>query len=117
MNYKLSYPAIAGEAVTEGHIAFCEKEGHASCYVDGVRISLCPRCGTDVAIVYKAESAVEVTESVRCWCEHTDHFYGADSKMRGHACGATLPGTGRKAKDIGSVCSVCAETCMVDYLI
>jgi len=86
MNYKLSYPAITGEVVTQGHIAFCEREGHAVCYVDGVRISLCPRCGTDVAIFYKdLESAVEATETPASVEDTGYPFYESHAHVAAHA--------------------------------
>lgn len=46
MNYSLSYPAINGETVTEGHAAYCAKNGHAAHKVDGVELTHCPRCGS-----------------------------------------------------------------------
>ena len=44
-NYKLSYPAVNGEVVTEGHTNYCKTNGHATHVVDGVESNLCPRCG------------------------------------------------------------------------
>ncbi len=45
MNYKLSYPAINGETVTQGHADYCKAEGHGTHTVNGVVSPLCPRCG------------------------------------------------------------------------
>jgi hypothetical protein len=45
LNYALSYPALAGEPVTEGHSQWCKQNGHATHTVDGVDTGLCPRCG------------------------------------------------------------------------
>lgn len=47
MNYKLSYPAVNGEVVTQGHADYCAEHGHAKHTIDGVVSPLCPRCGAD----------------------------------------------------------------------
>lgn len=48
MNYTLSYPALNGQTITEGHAQYCRDNGHAVHTVDGVKSTLCPRCGAIV---------------------------------------------------------------------
>lgn len=45
MNYALSYPALNGDVVTQGHTDYCRDHGHATHKVDGVVQDRCPRCG------------------------------------------------------------------------
>lgn len=44
MNYGMSYPALNGEVVTQGHADYCEANGHATHTVNGVAQPRCPRC-------------------------------------------------------------------------
>jgi hypothetical protein len=50
-NYAMSYPAINGETVTQGHADYCAEHGHGTYKVGGVDQGTCPRCGdvTEVA--------------------------------------------------------------------
>lgn len=62
-NYKLSYPAVNGDVVTEGHANYCKANGHATHVVDGVESSLCPRCGdnkNEIPTVSDTESSYQV---------------------------------------------------------
>lgn len=45
----MSYPALNGEPVTEGHARYCQESGHATHTVDGVTTGRCPRCGDQSA--------------------------------------------------------------------
>lgn len=44
-NYALSYPAVNGDTVTQGHADYCATHGHGTYTVDGVVAAFCPRCG------------------------------------------------------------------------
>lgn len=53
-----------------------------------------------------------------CMCEHTNHFddeYGP--RVDGAHIHMDVPAGQRQARYVGPVCNVCAQTCMVDYLI
>ena len=43
--YALSYPAVTGGTVTQGHADYCQSNGHAAYVIDGVDQGFCPRCG------------------------------------------------------------------------
>lgn len=43
--YGLTYPALNGDVVTQGHADYCSDHGHATHTVDGVDTGRCPRCG------------------------------------------------------------------------
>ncbi len=60
MNFKMSYPAINGETVTQGHADYCATNGHATYIKDDVESQFCPRCGADKA----AKVAVAKTNKV-----------------------------------------------------
>jgi hypothetical protein len=47
--YALSYPAVSGDVVTQGHADHCAAYGHATHTVDGVLSPFCPRCGESTA--------------------------------------------------------------------
>lgn len=40
-----AFAALAGDAVTEQHLRYCRKHGHAIHSVNGVVQPRCPRCG------------------------------------------------------------------------
>lgn len=46
--YGLSYPAVNGETVTEGHVKYCTANGHATHTINGIPSAYCPRCGTPI---------------------------------------------------------------------
>ena len=53
-----------------------------------------------------------------CMCEHTNHFddeYGP--RVDGAHVYLDVTAGKREARYVGPVCNVCAQTCMVDYLI
>ena len=43
--YRLSYPAVTGDTVTQGHADYCAAHGHGTYTVNGVVQGWCPRCG------------------------------------------------------------------------
>lgn len=51
--YQLSYPAINGETVTQGHADYCKANGHATYMKDGVDQGWCPRCGDTIPAQYR----------------------------------------------------------------
>lgn len=46
--YALSFPAINGEVVTQGHADYCQANGHATHTTDGAAHIMCPRCGEKI---------------------------------------------------------------------
>lgn len=53
--FRMSYPAINGEVITEGHARCCREHGHATLKEDGVLSAMCPRCGENVHDVGAAQ--------------------------------------------------------------
>lgn len=47
--YAMSYPALTGGVVTQGHTNYCASRGHATHTVEGVVQGTCPRCGAGTA--------------------------------------------------------------------
>lgn len=45
MHFRNTFPALAGETVTQGHADACAEHGHATHKIDGVIQPRCPRCG------------------------------------------------------------------------
>lgn len=60
MDYKLSYPAVNGEVVTEGHANYCKENGHATYTMNGVASAICPRCGSTKEV---ATSKIKITKA------------------------------------------------------
>jgi len=64
--FALSYPALNGEVVTEGHAKYCNENGHATHTVDNINTNICPRCGeTKTAPARPNTKTVKASEITR----------------------------------------------------
>ena len=62
--HAMSYPALEGRPVTQGHADYCARRGHATHVEDGVLSPFCPRCGANTAprdVVPMSEAEDELT--------------------------------------------------------
>lgn len=59
--FAMSYPALDGAVVMQGHADYCREHGHATWTVDGVDTGTCPRCGVTTAPA-EAAPAEDTTE-------------------------------------------------------
>jgi len=55
-------------------------------------------------------------QGMACGCEHENHFDAKREESGAHGY-LMVPAGSRSAQFVGKVCDLCAETCMVDYLI
>lgn len=44
-HFAMTFPALNGEVVTQGHADYCAANGHATHKIDGAIQDRCPRCG------------------------------------------------------------------------